>query len=118
MSLEYLGYLRLYTNTQLLPKEDVALVIWGTKITGNILPPLRFHASKEVARKYLATCKKDKWLNKHFDMVDWEHLDLALKNKADMYKIWWSKQHLGFCSMRVQVSRYSGELLPDKQCPN
>jgi hypothetical protein len=28
--------------TQLLPKEDVALVIWGNKITGNISPHLRF----------------------------------------------------------------------------
>jgi len=57
-------------------------VIWGDKVTGNILPPLRFHASKEVARKHLATCKKDKWSNECFDMVDWEHLDLALKNKT------------------------------------
>ncbi len=40
--------------TQLLPKEDVALVIWGNKITGDISPHLRFHASKEVAQKYLA----------------------------------------------------------------
>jgi hypothetical protein len=44
-------------QTSLLPKEDVALFIWGNKLTGNILPPLRFHASKEATRKYLATCK-------------------------------------------------------------
>ncbi len=105
-------------QSQLLPKEDVALVIWGTKITGNISPPLRFHASKEVARKYLATCKKDKWLNECFDAVDWENLDLALKNKADMYKMWRSKQHSGFYGTRVQVSRYSGGPLPDERCPN
>jgi hypothetical protein len=35
--------------TQLLPKEDVALVIWGNKITGDISRHLPFHASKEVA---------------------------------------------------------------------
>jgi hypothetical protein len=35
--------------TQLLPKEDVALVRWGNKITGDISLHLRFHASKEVA---------------------------------------------------------------------
>ncbi len=74
--------------TQLLPKEDVALIIWGTKITGDISPHLRFHASKEVARRYLASRPKDKWLNEWFNAVDWEHLDLALKNKADMYRIW------------------------------
>ncbi len=44
---------------QFLPKEDVALVIWGNKVTGNILPPLQFHASKEVARRHLAMLKKD-----------------------------------------------------------
>jgi hypothetical protein len=95
---------------QFLPKEDVALVIWGNKVTGNILPPLQFHASKEVARRHLATRKKDKWSNKCFNAVDWEHLDLALKNKTDMYKLWRSKQHSGFCSTRVQVGRYSGDL--------
>jgi hypothetical protein len=105
-------------QSQLLPKEDVALVIWGTKITGDILLPLRFHASKEVARKYLATRKKDKWSNERVNAVDWEHLDLALKNKADMYKMGRSKQHSGFCGTMVQVGRYSGEPLPNKQCPN
>ncbi len=85
--------MRAILTTQLLPKEDVALVIWGTKITGGISPHLRFHASKEVARRYLTSCSKDKWSNDRFDTVDWEHLDLALKNKQDMYRIWWSKQH-------------------------
>jgi hypothetical protein len=92
--------------------------IWGNKLTGDISSPLRFHASKEVARKYLATRKKDKWSNKRFDAVDWGHLDLALKSKEDMYKIWRSTQHSGFCGTRVLVSRYSGEILPDKRCPN
>jgi len=26
-----------------------------------------------------------------FDEVDWEHLDLAMSSKSDMYKIWRSK---------------------------
>jgi hypothetical protein len=105
-------------QSQFLPKEDVALVIWGNKVTGNISPPLRFHASKEVARKHLAICKKDKWSKNRFDGVDWEHLDLALKNKADMYKLWRSKQHSGFCGTRVQVGQYFGDLFPDERCPN
>jgi hypothetical protein len=76
------------------------------------------HASKETARKYLANRKKDKWSNKRFNTVDWEHLELALKNKAYMYRIWQSKQNLGFCSTRVQVGRYSGDLFPDERCLN
>jgi hypothetical protein len=89
--------------TQLLPKEDVAVVIWGNKITNNISHSIRFHASKEMASQYLGNRKKNSWPNKRFNKDDWEHLDLALKNKPDMYKIWRSKQNLGFCGTRVQV---------------
>ena len=46
-------------STQLLPKEDVAVVIWGNKITNDVSHPIRFHASKEVARKYLGNRKKN-----------------------------------------------------------
>ena len=74
-------------QSQILPKEDVALIIWGSKVTGDILLPLRFHASKEVASQHLGMCRKDKWSNDKFNAVDWEHMDLALKNKTDMYKI-------------------------------
>jgi hypothetical protein len=104
--------------TQLLLKEDVALVIWGAKITGNISPHLRFHASKEVAQRYLTSRARDKRSNDRFGVVDWEHLDLALKNEQDMYRIWWSKQHSGFCGTRVQVGQYSGDSFPDERCPN
>jgi hypothetical protein len=96
----------------------VALVKWGNKVTGNILSPLIFHASKEVARQHLGTCTKDKWSNNKFNAVDWEHLDLALKNKTDMYKISRPKQNSGFCGKRVQVGRFSGNACLDKQCPN
>ncbi len=74
-------------STQLLPKEDIAVVIWGNKITDTISHSIRFHASKEMARQYLGNRKKNSWPNEHFNEVDWEHLDLALKNKQDMYKI-------------------------------
>jgi hypothetical protein len=82
---------------QILPREDAALVIWGNKVTSDISTPLRFHASKELARNYLRTRMRDKWPDKRFDEVDWEHLELALKNKPDMYKVWRSKQTSGFC---------------------
>jgi hypothetical protein len=99
-------------QSQLLPKEDVALIIWGNIVTGDISSPLRFHASKEVAHQHLGTCRKDKWSNNKFNAVDWEHLDLALKNKTDMYEIWRSKQNSGFCGTRVQVGRFSANFCP------
>jgi hypothetical protein len=93
-------------------------VIWGNKVTGNISTPLHFHASKELTRSYLGTPTRDKWTNKRFEEVDWEHLDVALKNKADMYKIWQSKQTSGFCGTQVKVGMYSGEMTLDERCPN
>jgi hypothetical protein len=104
--------------TQILQCEDVALVIWGNNVTGDISTPLRFHASKELARNYLRTRTRDKWPNERFEEVDWEHLELALKNKPDMYKVWRSKQTSGFCGTRVRVGKYSGEAFPDECCPN
>jgi hypothetical protein len=104
--------------TQLLPKKDVAVVIWGNKITNDISHTIRFQASKKAARKYWGNKKKNPWQNKHFDKVDWERLDLALKNKPNMYKIWRSKLNSSFCGTRVQVGLYLGTTLPAKRCPN
>jgi hypothetical protein len=56
--------------TQLLPKEDPAVAIWGNKITNNISHSIRFQASKEVARNYLGNKKKSSWTNKQFDKVN------------------------------------------------
>jgi hypothetical protein len=46
--------------TQLLPRKDVTLVIWGNKVTGDMSPLLCFHASKELARNYLRNRTRDK----------------------------------------------------------
>jgi hypothetical protein len=106
-------------QAQILPKEDVALIVWGDKVTGDISGPLRFHASKAVACKYHThQRKKGKWTHEQFKEVDWEHLNLALKSKADNYEIWQSKQTSGFCGTQVQVGLNSSEMYPDKQCPN
>jgi hypothetical protein len=83
--------------TQILPREDVALIIWVDKVTGNISGSLGFHANKSAACKYqVHQQKKGKWTHEQFEKVDWDHLDLALKSKTDNYKIWRSKQTLGF----------------------
>ena len=79
----------LSTPTQILPREDIAIVIWGNKITSDVSHPIRFHASKEITRGLLADMKK--WLHDQFKEADWEHLNLAMTSKSDMYKIWRSK---------------------------
>jgi hypothetical protein len=103
---------------QLLLRKDVALIVWGSKITGDVSGSLWFHASKTVARTYLQQRKMNKWTSEQFEEVDWEHLDAAMKNKATMYKIWRSKQTSGFCRTRAQVGIYMGDKYPNKQCPN
>jgi hypothetical protein len=50
------GYIS--TPTQMLPQEDIAIVIWGNKITSDVSHPIRFHASKEIAQGLLADTKK------------------------------------------------------------
>jgi hypothetical protein len=104
--------------THFLPREDAALVVWGEKITGDISQKIRFHACKEEVRKHLQTRKVNRWSAESFEEVDWEHLDLSLAQKPDMYKIWCSKQSSGFCGTRVQVGRYSGQAYLDERCPN
>ena len=56
-------------------------------------------------------------MQEQFEEVDWEHLDLAMASKSDMYKMWRSKQHTGLCRTRVQVGNYSGHEFPDEKCP-
>jgi hypothetical protein len=53
-------------------------------------------------------------MSKQFKEVNWENLDLAMKNKAEMYKIWQSKQNSSFCRTRAQAGVYSGGKFPDE----
>jgi hypothetical protein len=103
---------------QLPTQEDIALIVWGIEILGDISETLQFHASKAAARTYLQQRKKTMWTSKQFEEVDWEHLELAMKNKAVMFKIWQSKQNSGFSGTRSQVGVYLGVTFPDEQCPN
>jgi hypothetical protein len=66
------------TPTQILPWEDVALIVWGNKVARDVSVPLLFHASKIIARKYLQQWKHNKWMAEQFEGVNWDHLDLAL----------------------------------------
>jgi hypothetical protein len=68
--------------TQILPRKDITLVIWGSKVAGNISTPLCFHASKELSRNYLRTCTRNKWPSKHIYKVDWEILELTLEKQG------------------------------------
>jgi hypothetical protein len=53
---------------QVLPQEDIAIIIWGNKITNDISHPIWFHASKEIARELLTDTRK--WPKELFEEVD------------------------------------------------
>jgi hypothetical protein len=58
-------------QAQILSQEDITLIVWGDKVTGDISGPLRFHASKAVARKYhIHQQKKGNWTHEQFKEVD------------------------------------------------
>ncbi len=67
--------------TQFLPRENTALVVWGEKITGDISQIVRFHASKEVARKHLQNRRVNCWLAGSFNSLSaMDGHDRPLKN--------------------------------------
>ena len=55
---------------QLLPREDVALIIHDVKLTLDLVDPLRYEISKMEARDYLI--KEERWTEWKFDAVDWD----------------------------------------------
>jgi hypothetical protein len=48
--------------TQLLPREVMALIVRGYKLTSDISTPLRYHVSKEEARRVHTRRKKKPWI--------------------------------------------------------
>jgi hypothetical protein len=54
------GIMTGYTSIppQILPQEDISIIIWGNKITNNISQPVPFHASKELAWTMLTDTRR------------------------------------------------------------
>lgn len=103
-------------ESQLLPKESAAVLVKGVKVTGDIADALRYAKGYEEARVFLVNEKG--WPERQFDAVDWKSLHKTLKNKADAYCTWLSKQHSRFCGTGVMCRYYSGDAEADVGCPN
>ncbi len=56
------------------------------------------------------------WSTNRFNQVAWSTLDSVLWTKPDMFQVWLSKQSIGICATRKNMSRIQ-DLLEDK-CPN
>ena len=59
-----------HRTEQLLPTEDVALIVKGNKITNDIADPLRFHTSRLEAMRFYTTRNKNRWSRERFQSVD------------------------------------------------
>jgi hypothetical protein len=46
------------TPTQLLPRDNVALIVWGNKVTGDVSGPLRFHTNKRLPKNIFNNKKR------------------------------------------------------------
>ena len=82
------------------------MFVRSKKLTSDLSRAIRLETSREKARESLIS--ECKWSPEQFDEVDWDLLDATLEKKPDGYKIWLSKQHTGFCGIRLQVSYYRG----------
>ena len=85
-------------------------------MTSEFAKPIRFEVGRQQAKRFLIN--EEGWSEEQFEEVDWPRLDNTMEKKPDMYKLWLSKQHTGFCGTRVQVGYYSGQIDGDVGCPD
>ncbi len=123
------GYLERDSPTQpgttLLPLEKAAVFIDNEKWTTNVGPNVRYLLGAEEARRFYSSpvvlvrgANKEGlgWTEERFDQVPWADLERALHPKPDMYQLWLSKQCIGICATRRNLSGIQDIL--DDRCPN
>jgi hypothetical protein len=112
-------------QTQLLPREQAALVIDRRKQTTDTATDLRFYLGKIDARDFFTKPPQILgntnigglgWSAERFDCVEWEILRDVITSKPDMYGIWLAKQTKGSCATRRNMARILGNT--DDRCPN
>jgi hypothetical protein len=110
---------------QLLPREQAALIIDGSKQTTDVSTDLRFYLGKKEARRFFTKPRQLRggsnagglgWNGERFDSIDWKSLNAVITNKPDMYGVWLSKQTIGICATRRSMARIMG--ITDDRCPN
>jgi hypothetical protein len=110
---------------QFLPLESAAIVLDSVKLTTDVGLEVRFHLGKEEAVRFYTSPKEVTngrntgglgWTTHRFNQVAWSTLDSALRSKPDMFQVWLSKQSIGICATRKNMSRI--QCLLDDKCPN
>ena len=99
---------------QLLPREQAAVFVGGSKQTTDFADAVRLEISQDEAKQFLIN-ERD-WTPSQFDQVDWGRLHNTLQSKPQGYRLWLSKQHSNFTGSRVQTARYANSM--DNKCPS
>jgi hypothetical protein len=110
---------------QLLPREQVAAIVSGEKLTSDTAAAIRFALGTIEARRFFTRPINIKnqsnkgglgWHGSKFDAIDWKTLERTLASKPMTYRVWLAKQTVGVCATRRNVARNQG--LSDDRCPN
>jgi hypothetical protein len=110
---------------QFLPLESAAIVLDSVKLTTDVGLEVRFRLRKEEAVRFYTSPKAVTnrgnagglgWSTYRFNQVAWSILDSVLRTKPDMFQVCLSKQSIGICATRKNMSRI--QVLLDDKCPN
>ena len=106
---------RLATEPRL-PLEVARVYVDGVKQTTDVSKGLSFAMGRAMSRDYRASKKKNPMAIDTFESIDFQALDLALRDKPRMYHVWYSKQTSGWCATGAKLAQWDSSA--DSRCPN
>jgi hypothetical protein len=110
---------------QLLPFENIAIILDGKKVISGVSPAIRFAFGCKEARRFYTAARHRIWCSnmgglgwseEAFNEVDWKALERALNRRPNRFQLWLSKQAIGICATQKNTARIQDIL--DDRCPN
>ena len=99
-----------------LPLEAARIYVDGEKQTTDVGKGLSYAMGRASARQYFSTKKKSPIPTEIFDLIDFRAIQLALRDKPQMYHVWYAKQTSGWCATGSKLAQWDPEA--DSRCPN
>ena len=91
-------------SCRMLPLETAQLYVDGSKQASDVGKGPRRNIGQQTARDFY---REEGLLPPEvFDTVEWDGIELALKDKPRMYKLWYGKQCTGFCGTNRKLVRW------------
>ena len=98
-----------------LPHENVMVWIRNKKIIGNVGPALRNEVSRLSMKAFLCNPKRAILTIPAFDEVDWQSVEVMMKNEPQQFNLWISKHVSGFCGTNKML--YKRKQSSSPYCP-